>query len=147
MLSLFLKEAFVTAGIIYGANKFFHTNLLNHMLHLPFVHTAPGDSTLEYPISPAPKTAAEMIGEGMGSLMGKEKDWYLLPGGKEYYDQDFALSEFFQRALQGTGPMPAFMRKFIRITDNDIPSVYQDLAPNLTNAEILRYLLAAPYTK
>jgi hypothetical protein len=101
-------------------------NMHVHFFHLPFLQTS--DYSSDYgklSLSPAIKAV---------------KDGQIEYQRKIAKDEDSMLfHEIFQKWSQKSGPFPTIFHKIHRISENDIPEIYQDSA--------LQYLFAIPSMK
>jgi hypothetical protein len=117
----FMRESLIVGGMIYGGAKIFDLDLSPHTMHLPFLgfHGAEPSVALNPLVKAFFKTAQERKMAYQNS--------------EEY---DFFIPRFLQDYLGSTNYMPSIINKAARLSDNDIPDIYND-SP-------LKYLFAVP---
>jgi len=117
----FMRESLIVGGMIYGGAKVFDLDLSPHTMHLPFLgfHGA------------EPSVA---LNPGVKAFFKTMQDRKMAYNNSEEYD--FFIPSFLQAYLGSTNYMPSIINKAARLSDNDIPDIYND-SP-------LKYLFAVP---
>jgi len=117
----FTREALIVGGIIYGGAKMFDLDLNPHTMHLPFL----GFHGTEPSVALNP-----MVKAFFKTVHDRKVDY---ENSEEY---DFFIPSFLQDYLGSTNYMPSIINKAARLSDGDIPRIYDD-SP-------LKYLFAVP---
>jgi hypothetical protein len=122
-VSTFAKDLLITGAATYGAGQL-GMNLQHHFFHVPFLQTDKKEPTLN-------------LNPGLTAIMRGYDAWKQ----REEGDDEFLVSKITQRWLGAgwTGTLPDPARKLLRISNNDIPEIYQDSK--------YKYLFAIPSIK
>jgi hypothetical protein len=115
-----MKDMLITAAATYGGASV-GMNLKHHFFHLPFLSTQTQSPTLA--VSPG----LQAINKGYFAWKEREEG-----------DDEFLFTKIMQKWL-GTGwyaALPDTVKKVSRLSQNDIPKIYQDSK--------FRYLFAIP---
>jgi hypothetical protein len=107
MLNQFAKEVAVV-GAALGAGAYAGVNLKHHFFHIPFISGYTQEPTLQF----SPGTMAAIRGW---------HDWKK----RDDLDDEFLFTKVMKNWLPN-GPIPTIFHKMDRLTDNDIPDIYQD---------------------
>jgi hypothetical protein len=105
-----IRQVFLTGSLLLGGKELLDWDLSGHLLHFPGIQKG------EVMFNPALNAAIRAKGD----------------------EDEFWLSNFFKKWMS-SGPVPAFITKGIRLSENDIPKIYRDSK--------FRYLFGIPATK
>jgi len=104
----FMRETLLAGSIISGG-AYLGVDFMPHTAHVPFLVHGRGDPTLA--ISPAAKASIKTF-----------EDWK----DEDAEDRDFIVSAFLKNWLGSTKGIPNVVNKTLRISDKDIPAIYEE---------------------
>lgn len=112
-----MTEVLFAGALIMGGKKMLDTDLTSHVSHLPIIGLHGSEPTIA--VNPILKS-------------------FLYTISKKTYEEEhaFFISDFLKNYLGSTQYMPSVMNKMLKLSENDIPDVYQDSK--------LKYLFAFP---
>ncbi len=103
-----MREIVLVGGVISGGNHL-GIDLMPHTFHIPFLTHSKTDPTLA--TSPAAKASLRTF-----------NDWREA----EEDDREFIAAQFIKNWLGSTRGMPLIINKGLRISENDIPAIYEE---------------------
>jgi len=119
------QQTFRDAATIAAATYAGHSaglSLYHHFFHIPYLSTQSEDASLAF--SPG----VNAVLDGYKTYLAKEDE------------ADFLGTEIVRKWLGPNGPIPDIARKIVRLSEHDIPDVYQKGGPN----EHLKFLFSVP---